>query len=260
MGDGYGVTREFDLEEFCRCFHHYPVRAYNALGLLSRSGYIEWTDAEENHSRVMMIAGRDDLYGIPLPPLADRVLNHILRSCTGIFSEYATIDEGEIGNALRITENEVSEQLVNLSRRHIIKFIPRKFIPYLTFAQRRIERDEIVLPAHVYADRKREMTKRVETMINYLQTDICRSRFLLNYFGETADHDCGLCDNCTASSPLPTMDEAYVRSRILEFINKQHPKSLLDIQLPDIPKALLGKVLHQMLEQEEFKLSDDRSS
>ena len=255
MGDGRGVTREFDLEEFCRRFRHFPVRAYNALGLLSRAGFIDWTDAEENHSRLMMLVGRDELYSINLPPLADRLVHQLLRTCTGIFSEYATIDEDEIAHALGITANDVSEQLIELSRRHIVRFIPRKFIPYLTFTQRRAEREEIVLPPNIYADRKREMSKRVQTMIDYLQTDMCRSRFLLNYFGEPSDHDCKQCDNCCQADVLPAMDEDYVRKRILEFVHENHPSSFLQIQIPEIPNALLGKVLHEMLEEEQITLS-----
>ena len=260
MGDGRGVTREFDLEEFCRRFRHFPVRAYNALGLLSRAGFIEWTDAEENHSRVMMSVGRDSLYGIQLPPLADRVLHHLLRTCTGIFSEYATIHEDEIAHALGVTELAVSEQLIELSRRHILQFIPRKFIPYLTFTQRRVERDEIVLPPRVYADRKSELSKRVQTMIEYLETDECRSRFFLRYFGEETKSDCGLCDNCTHKGILPECDEAEVRRLILDFVDRHHPTSLLQIQLPEVPATLLGRVLHQMLEEEEIVLADETAS
>ncbi len=82
VGDGYGATREFSLEKFCRNFRHYPVRAYNALQLLSRAGYIEWSDAEENRSRVMMTCRRDELYGLRLSVVADQLLGVLLRSCS----------------------------------------------------------------------------------------------------------------------------------------------------------------------------------
>ena len=255
MGDGYGVTREFNLEAFCHAFRHFPVRAYNALQLLSRAGYIEWADAEENRSRVMMSCHRDELYSFHLPPMLDRVLQHLLRTCTGIFSEYAFIDEGEIAHALGIAESDVSEQLIDLSRRHILQFVPRKFIPYFTFRQRRVERDEIVMPAAVYADRKRELNQRVQTMIGYLTTQMCRSRYLLNYFGEEHAADCGLCDNCTEESVVPACDDQQIRQRILDFVAEHHPSSLLDIHLPDLPQQEVGRVLHQMLEEEELRLT-----
>ena len=196
MGDGFQVTREFQLQEFCVNFHHYPVRAYNALQLLSRAGYIEWTDAEENHSRVMMSCTRDDLYRYQLSPLAERLLHHLLRRHSGLFSEFVFIDEPAIATALNVTAKAITEQLVLLSQVHILKYIPRKFVPYVTFTQRRVERSEIYLPPAVYADRKVQMEQRVQTMIGYLHTAECRSHFLLSYFGEGDAPACGFCDNC----------------------------------------------------------------
>lgn len=266
MGDGYGVTREFALERFCVAFHHFPVRAYNALGILSRAGYIEWADAEDNQSRVMMTCSREELYTFHLPPLEEKLLNHLLRSYTGIFSEYAYIDEAFIGQHLAMPEQQVSELLIELSRRHIIQFIPRKFIPYVTFTQARVERENIVLPPTVYADRKRELATRVQTMIAYLNTTECHSRFLLRYFGEEGAHDCGQCDNCLEHDVLPTFDDEAVRQRILERYaqltaqqtddaGQATPPSLFDFHMPDIPDSVVGRVLHQMLEAEELTIN-----
>ncbi|MCR4994519.1 MAG: RecQ family ATP-dependent DNA helicase [Bacteroidales bacterium] len=251
MGDGYGVTREFHLEEFCRTFRHFPVRAYNALQLLSRAGYIEWADAEENRSRVMMTCHREELYAMHLSSHADHLLQHLLRTCTGIFSEYVYIEEDEIARTLNMKPEEVSEQLVLLSRRHILQFIPRKFIPYITFTQRRVECEEIVLPPSIYADRKREMNQRIQTMVTYLTTADCRSRHLLNYFGEKTVRACGMCDNCLERSVLPVFDKATVRERIRKFMEREHPSSILDIRFEDIPSEVVGTVLHEMLLDEE---------
>ncbi len=252
MGDGYGVTREFALEKFCQAFRHFPVRAYSALQLLSRAGYIEWADAEENHSRVMMSCQRQELYTFQLSPAMERILHYLLRTCTGIFSEYAYIDEREMGHTLGMTEQLVMEQLLELSRRHILKFIPRKFIPYITFVQRRLDREDIVLPKNVYADRKHEMDERVQTMIAYLLTPECRSSFLVSYFGETDAADCGVCDNCTGGTPVtaPVMTDEALMQRILDLVAKEAPSSFTQIHFPDIPDSRLGDLLHRMKEEE----------
>ncbi len=253
VGDGQDVTREFNLEAFCKAFKHFPTRAYNALGLLSRAGYIEWTDAEDNQSRVMMLYGREELYGLRLPKDEERLLQHLLRTCTGIFSEYTYISEETIAQTIATDEATVSQLLINLSRRHVIRFIPRKFVPYVTFTQRRVETHNVLLPASVYADRKRELTARIQTMIGYISTKECHSRYLLNYFGETTAKDCGQCDNCLAHTPLPQPDEETIRQRLLDFFTTHHPASVIDINLPDLPRSAVGKVLHQMLEEEAVK-------
>ena len=252
IGDGFGVTREFALEQFCQAFHHFPVRAYNALQLLSRAGYIEWADAEENHSRVMMCCQRQELYTFQLTPAMERVLHYLLRTCTGIFSEYAYIDEQEMASTLGMTEQLVTEQLLEFSRRQILKFIPRKYIPYITFVQRRLDRDEIVLPKAIYADRRRELEARVQTMIAYLQTTACRSVFLVSYFGEEHPSECGVCDNCTGgkvAATSPMTDEVLVQ-RVLGFIAKEKVTSIVQIHFPDVPDSRLGELLHRMMKEE----------
>ena len=261
IGDGLGVTREFSLDEFCRNFRHYPVRAYNALQLIARAGYIEWADAEENRSRIMMTCRRSDLYDLHLPPTADRLLGMLLRTYTGIFSEYVYIDEGALAHALAMTESEVCEALITLSRAHVLSFIPRKFVPYVTFIQRRLDNDEITFPNGVYADRRHELEQRIQTMIGYLRTEGCRSRYLLAYFGEKADCDCRLCDNClgipenrllpaitSGSEPSPET----VRLRILDLVRRQGQKALDDLHLDGVPASLLSEVLHQMMMEEDF--------
>ncbi len=267
MGDGYGVTREFNLEEFCRSFHHYPVRTYNALQILMRAGYIEWTDAEDVRSRIMMRCQRDDLYDYHFAPYTERVLWHLLRTYTGIFSEYAYIDEDEMSLAIGLTHDEVCENLIELSRMSIIRYIPRKAIPHITFMQRRVEREEIVLPKIIYEDRKRELQERIQTMIGYLYTEECRSRYLLRYFGETEVHDCGHCDNCqdipfdtcvVGEAPAPyeaaLTPELFmeVRARLLELL-QQGPQPIATLRLDGVPTRIVAEVVHRMLQEEEIQ-------
>ena len=259
IGDGYGVTREFSLDEFCRNFHHYPVRAYNALQLLSRAGYIEWADAEENLSRVMMTCRRDELYGLHLSSTADRLLGVLLRTYTGIFSEYAFIREGELASELGLPESEISDALITLSRLHVLSFIPRKFIPYVTFLRSRLDSDEIILPPAIYADRRKEMEHRIQTMLGYLNTSECRSRYLLNYFGEQQPKVCGHCDNClgehTLLSGKPSLkiaDKESIRRRILDLVHQQGKEALEDVHLDGATDLQVAEVLHQMMLEEDL--------
>jgi ATP-dependent DNA helicase RecQ len=154
-----------------------------------------------------------------------------------------------------LAETEVTEQLIGLSRRQVLQFIPRKFIPYVTFLQRRVSCEEIVLPRAGYADRKLELENRIQTMIAYISTYECRSRFLVSYFGETKARDCGRCDNCLEPSSdevIPVEEAERLRQRIHAAVREQHIQSATQLHFPDVPDRIVVQVLHRMMEEEDI--------
>ena len=203
VGDGFGVTYEFDLERFCVNFKYFPTRVLSALHILTRTGLILYRDEEEGASRVMFIVQRDELYNLHrLTPRMDRVILSLLRRYTGLFSDYAFIDETLIGRDCGLTPHEVYETLRLLTLERIVHYVPRKNVPRITFLQRRVEESRVVIPPEVYETRREQYVTRLNAMLGYAGgTDCCRSRYLLAYFGETAAADCDHCDVCLSRRP-----------------------------------------------------------
>ena len=108
MGDGYNVTREFDLDEFCRNFKHFPVQTDSALHLLERAGYIEYTEEQDNASRIHFLLRRDELYRIhELEAEQEQLIQWVLRSYGGVFSDYVFMDERRIAALSGLTTDQV---------------------------------------------------------------------------------------------------------------------------------------------------------
>ena len=192
---------------------------------------------------------RDALYRYSIPQEAERVLWHILRKYTGIFADYVYVSEAAIASELGCSEMHVSEQLITLSRMHVLRFVPRRLIPYITFLCRRVEREDIVLPPSVYSERKLQMEQRVQTMIGYIKTNECRSRFLLRYFGEEAP-DCGKCDNCGGQDVLAIPPGDDVEQRIVDFLKEKGPTLLQNIHLEGVSDRKIASVVQDLLERE----------
>ena len=125
LGDGNGVSHEFNLQDFCYKFNHFPVQVHSALQILQRAGYLEFTAERENASRVMFVVERDELYRLTgNTPNEDRLIVVMLRNFSGMFSEYAYINEAHLASISNIDRTEVHDILLQLSRKHIIQYIP----------------------------------------------------------------------------------------------------------------------------------------
>ena len=255
MGDGYQVTREFNLEEFCRNFKHFPVQTNSALHLLERAGYIEYTEEQENASRLHFLLRRDELYRIhELCEEQEQLIQWILRSYGGLFSDYVFIDERRLATLSGIPDERVYQHLLALTRARILHYIPRKRTPYVTFTRKRVETDRIVLPPEVYDDRKKGFKERIEAMLHYAEEmDFCRSKVLLHYFGEEDSPECGQCDVCRQRQPAPTPD---IETLILEKLKDGKKHAVGEMEFPGIPRDKTAQSLKRLMEEETVLLSD----
>lgn len=254
-GDGYGVSREFNIDDFCRKFNHFPIRVHAALQILQRAGYIEYTEEQDNQARVRFLVTRDDLYRLRGDsPNEERVIVALLRSYGGLFADYGFIDESMIANQCGMKSHEVYQTLKGLSEKHILHFIPRKQVPYIRYMQRREDSEHVQLSKEVYEKRLTQYKERIEAMLRYAKDNSrCRSRQLLEYFGEKDTKDCGQCDVCHHTSK---MDIQQAKQQILTLLSdrqRHHVTELLRLQLP---KEELDKALTYLL-QEEYIMQKD---
>ena len=253
-GDGYGVSREFNIELFCQRFHHFPIRVHAALQLLERAGYIEYDEEADHQARVRFLVSRDDLYRLnQVSANEERVIIALLRSYGGLFADYGFIDESIVAQQAGLTPPQTYEILKALSQRHLLHFIPQRNMPYIRYMQRREDSENVQLPPAVYEERLTQYKERIHAMMHYAQSDHpCRSRQLLAYFGEQSDHNCGQCDVCRS-----TAEEApSATQHILQLLsdNKAHPVSEL-ATLP-YPQDAINAAVAELISEEYIQQRD----
>ena len=224
MGDGLGCTYAFNIDEFCQNFKHFPIQVDSALKILTRAGYLEYTDEQDNASRLIFTLNRDELYRIhENNEDTEKLLRTILRSYTGLFTDYAYINEDTLALRSGLNRQQVYDTLIALSKRRILNYIPGKKTPYIVYTRERQETRRIVLSREVYEDRKESYIRRINAMLEYADAeDKCRSRMLLYYFGERNEHNCGQCDVCITrhKSHKQTEDLQEMIQKILSLLNE----------------------------------------
>ena len=198
LGEGYQQMFDFNFNLFCRTFELPVLPTHNALKILTQAGYIEFVEEIDTQSRVMILARKEQLYDLDtVTPGAGQVLQAILRLYTGLFADYVFINEDVIAFRTGLQQETIYKSLLELTRMHILHYVPRKRTPYIIYTTSREEPKHILIPKAVYQELRQRMADRVEAVINYAYGNTrCRECALLGYFGEATADDCGHCDLC----------------------------------------------------------------
>lgn len=259
-GDGYGVSHEFNIEEFCQRFRHFPIRVHSALQILQRAGYLEYDEEADHQARVRFLVGRDDLYRLEqVSPDEERVIVALLRNYGGLFADYGYIDEGLVAQQAGLSQPQTYDILKALSVRHLISFIPRKQVPYIRYMQRREDQERIQLPREIYEDRLEQYRLRIEAILRYVQTkDRCRSRMLLDYFGEETSKNCGQCDVCLSEQGRLVTPEGQqdARKRILELLADRQRHHITELFRLQLPRKEADAALAFLIKEEKIRQDD----
>lgn len=261
MGEGYNTVNEFNLPLFCQRHNLHPVAVNGALKILSQSGYIDYSEQIETRSRVMMLVTKEDLYGLDLLPTTERVLNALLRNYTGLFADYVYISESVLSSASGLTEEQVYEGLLALSRHHALHYVPKKVAPYIFYATSREEPRYLVIPRSVYEERQQQMKHRIDSMIDFAyRTDQCRVNSLLRYFGETPTGDCGKCDVCRANRKAAD-NSSDIERQLLYMLRHGNPIKVTEL-LPsfNVPGEKLTEIIREMVDDGRLRLEGDAVS
>ena len=257
VGSGAGCTFEFPIDRFCTTFKHFPTRANAALTLLQRAGYIDYEQNPDTQARIRFLLNRDDLYRLDaLSDKENEVVTALLRNYGGLFSDYGYVDESYIAQEAGLDRNQTYTVLVNLSKKRIINFIPRKNTPIVRYRSDRIDGADIVLDRSVYEDRKAQFVKRIHSVIDYAQNGrVCRSRQLLRYFGETKSVDCGQCDVCLSHTDTEDGDERkLIRRQLLTLLADGKKHHITEIRRLNSDWELTGDVMREMVLEEDIRM------
>ena len=224
IAKGYGKNeiREFHIQSFAQAFKFQQAMVYSSLKILQREGYLEFTEEVESPSRIYFTVSRDELYKFQVANSAlDGFIKLVLRSYTGLFTGYVIIDEELLSKRSGMDQEKVYNYLKYLRKFNIIDYIPRNRTPYIYFVKERIGVDRLKISKDNYDLRKKEMTNRIQSVIDYgMNSTRCRSQVLLEYFGETDSAPCGTCDVCKS------LEEFEVSSYEFENISNEIKKIL----------------------------------
>src|SRR5664279_1331650 len=251
LGSGKDNVFEFNMYDFVSKYRLPVIETYNSLQFLQREGYMEFTEEINNPSRVHFIVSRDDLYKFQVANESfDGFIKLLLRSYTGMFSEFVPINEETLSRKSAATRDTIYQYLVKLSAFNIIRYIPGKKTALVIFTEERLVRKALMISPDNYLHVKEKYEIRLDKMIGYADTDNhCRSVYLLNYFGEESDR-CGVCDVCRERNELDLSKYEFdiILEEIKSLLTDKNPDAEELVKLIDYPEDNVIKVIRWLLD------------
>jgi len=232
IGSGKNLSYDFNIGNFASTFKFNLSTVYSSLKILEREGYIELTDELDNPSKVKFVLQRDDLYKFQVANLSfDAFIKLLLRSYTGIFTEFVGIDELSLAKRAGVDVKVIYQYLNKLNNLRVIKYIPLKKTPLVIYLEERLDEKSLRISKENYKNRKGSYVERLNAVLNYaLKTNKCRSQVLLEYFGEKNSEKCGECDICKHLKEIELNKNEFnlIREEIKSIVNLE-PINLHDL-------------------------------
>ena len=217
---GAGRQLKFELEEFCKHFKLQYSSVYYSIVYLDRTGHWTFSEDIDIDTRVQIVVDRDDLYDIEFPDARmTRLLDLLMRRYSGLFSYPVPVDENYLSSHLGVPVPMLRQLLYQLSLQHVIRYVPSDHATVIFLRHDRLRPKNVNLEPQRHAMLKTAAVGRMDKMIDYVsQTEVCRSAYLLEYFGQTESADCGTCDVCRAKS-VRRPAQSDLSSEMKTFIN-----------------------------------------
>ena len=264
VGSGLGLSLDFDLVEFSSTYKLDVYQTFHCLQALEQAGWIVLTESVFQPSTYKILISREALYDYQLRhPDHEKVLKALLRSQGGAFQHYVRVREKQLGAFLGIPRDVVLRSLHQFHREGVIDYRAAKDKPQMVFLQERVDAQNLRLDYHAFQDRKRRSKARLEAILNYATTPVCRNRQLLQYFGETNEQKCGICDVCTGRTSTEASDETT--SELQEVIKSALEKGPVDElsfleQFPAAQRASIEQHLTFLVEEGWVQSTDGKLS
>ncbi len=259
IGEGYNKTYDFNFNLFCKSYKLPILPTHNALRLLTQAGYIEFIEEIETLSRVTILANKEELYNLKSEnKKLDIVLQALLRQYTGLFADYVFINEEYISKKYNLSQEDIYDALLTLTRMHILHYIPRKRTPYIIFTTSREEIKYVLIPKAIYEEQK----KRIDYRINYMEqyaysTDVCREKIMLEYFGGNTINDCGTCDVCISKRKQSSYTDNDIIEGVMYMVSNK-PRTIHEfINTLSFSKDDIIRIVSKLTDEQILILSTD---
>ena len=221
---------------------------HSSLKFLENAGYLKQVSEFEKKDTIQLLMRKDKLEQfvrrISNEELKNTLLVLLREFGSELFRGPKQISFYKISNLLGTSEEALNESLTILDNLGIISYHPSIEKETILLTVPRLEKERLQLNYKKINEAYLNSKQKLNKMIDYVFTNECRFKYILNYFGEKADdYKCGKCDNCSTSK--------HISDAAVEYISEMILKTLVESE-NQLPESSVIKIIRGEKEKESF--------
>ena len=225
-GEGINEQFSFNLNHFCQKYGFPTLKTFNAIQFLDRQGVLSLS--QEYSERITMqfvIESKEVIRYISLNPNEEAVILSILRTYPGIYESQTAINLSLIAKKASCEEAVIHSILEKLKSRDIIDYHKKNNDATIIFNEIREDERTINRISKYLENQNKQKVAQFESVLNYInEKNVCKSKLILDYFGEKATDDCGICSYCI-SKETKSIDSSLISEKIIGLLKIQDMSS-----------------------------------
>ena len=211
-----------DFEKFCSKYKLNQLKCIKALNIVEKDNLIKYNNYNNSPSSVQIICNSKSIINYNSPnSKKNELIQLILRLYPGVFDNPADINERSLAIRLNLKSYYINKFLKELDQEKLIVYKQRNNKSKITFCSARYNSKFLPISKLHFNDRKSLLKNKLKHINEYIQnTSICRSKVLLDYFGEKHSEDCNICDICISKKADSKSFRKDIRTKLLQTVQK----------------------------------------
>ena len=250
-GEGFNEQFSFNLHHFCSKYSFPILKSYQALQFLDRQGVLTMT--QEFSSKVALqfiIPSKEVIRYISLNPSDEPVILALLRTNPGIYETKTAINVTLIAKKSGTNESTVLAVLHKLEEKNCIELFATNNDATILFNEVREDEKNINRISKILDIQNNLKKEQFQAVLNYInETKICKSKLLLNYFGEQINENCGICSYCIATQNAKKQTE-LAKKNIVDLLQNEDLNSRQIEQKTQFSKDVILDALKYLLDND----------
>ncbi len=198
---------------------------YSSVKILEQAGYLKQPSEFENKTSIQILFEKNRLKDFTKKNsnnLIKEIILFLLREYgSKIFIDKINISSKQISNLTGFSETDIEETLITLDNLGIIKYSKPYTKESIVLTSPRVNSTRLKLDYKKINESYLYLQKKIELMEDYVYSNECRFKFILNYFGEEVEnYACGKCDRCKLEENIPESTIEYIKEIILRTLNE----------------------------------------